>query len=181
MKYKKCPRCELNYIPETEDYCEICKQELKGVLVYDGLDDFEGIDFESEGICPRCKTNYVAEGEKYCHSCLIEIEEQKGAKRLADIDEPDDWAENLSEEDEEALDISDEELGISEPVLDKDEELSLDELAEQEGWNDDEDEDEDKDDDHYDGPDIDQFEEVSADEADDDDEDEDEDKDEDED
>lgn len=24
-KYKLCPRCELNYIPVTENYCDICK------------------------------------------------------------------------------------------------------------------------------------------------------------
>ena len=30
-KYKKCPRCEINYILEDEDYCEICKEELRGI------------------------------------------------------------------------------------------------------------------------------------------------------
>ena len=28
MGYKKCPRCELNYIKDEEEYCEVCKQEL---------------------------------------------------------------------------------------------------------------------------------------------------------
>lgn len=28
-KYKKCPRCELNYILEDEDYCPVCKAEMK--------------------------------------------------------------------------------------------------------------------------------------------------------
>lgn len=27
MKYKKCPQCELNYIKEDEDVCEICKKK----------------------------------------------------------------------------------------------------------------------------------------------------------
>lgn len=31
MKYKKCPRCELNYIPEEEEYCTICIEELAGI------------------------------------------------------------------------------------------------------------------------------------------------------
>lgn len=26
---KKCPRCELNYIYEDEEYCEICQEELR--------------------------------------------------------------------------------------------------------------------------------------------------------
>ena len=28
MGYKKCPRCELNYIRDDEDLCSICKEEL---------------------------------------------------------------------------------------------------------------------------------------------------------
>lgn len=31
MKYKKCPRCELNYITCNEEYCDICKEELAGI------------------------------------------------------------------------------------------------------------------------------------------------------
>ena len=27
MNYKKCPRCELNFIPESEQLCDVCKQE----------------------------------------------------------------------------------------------------------------------------------------------------------
>ncbi len=29
MEYKKCPKCELNYIPENEDLCPECKQTIK--------------------------------------------------------------------------------------------------------------------------------------------------------
>ena len=28
-KYTLCPRCELNYILEGEEYCDVCKAELK--------------------------------------------------------------------------------------------------------------------------------------------------------
>ena len=27
-KFKKCPRCDLNYIPIDEDYCSICKEGI---------------------------------------------------------------------------------------------------------------------------------------------------------
>ena len=30
MRLRKCPRCELNYIQEDEDYCKVCKREMKG-------------------------------------------------------------------------------------------------------------------------------------------------------
>ena len=29
-KYKKCPRCELNYIEEDKDYCDVCLAEMQG-------------------------------------------------------------------------------------------------------------------------------------------------------
>ena len=34
-KYKKCPIFELNYIPENEDMCDICKPENQGKLISD--------------------------------------------------------------------------------------------------------------------------------------------------
>ena len=36
----KCPRCELNYIREGEEYCEVCKAELrKGPELLFAIDD----------------------------------------------------------------------------------------------------------------------------------------------
>ena len=51
-KFKKCPRCELNYIRIEEEYCALCKEELKGVVVNESE-----YDDEEEGLFPRCKTN----------------------------------------------------------------------------------------------------------------------------
>ena len=31
--FVKCPRCDLNYIRRGEEYCEVCKAELKGQKV----------------------------------------------------------------------------------------------------------------------------------------------------
>ena len=69
-KYVKCPRCELNYILEGEELCDVCKAELHigGVRL---LEDDE-LDYnEEEGmLCPLCHTNFVEENEKYCAECL---------------------------------------------------------------------------------------------------------------
>ena len=59
MKYKKCPRCELNYIPENEDYCLVCKSELK-------LSDEYSEDLE---LCPICGVNTVSVDQAMCDSC----------------------------------------------------------------------------------------------------------------
>lgn len=60
-KYNRCPRCELNWITEDKELCEVCKAELEGELI---------IDDEEEILCPRCKQNYLEPGEKLCSSCI---------------------------------------------------------------------------------------------------------------
>ena len=80
-KYKKCPRCELNYILAEEDYCEICKQEMRGVIFKEPTEEEEEEDL---GLCPRCHKNYVSDGEKYCENCMLEYERSSS---LSDIDE----------------------------------------------------------------------------------------------
>ena len=69
-KYKKCPRCELNYILENEDYCSVCKDELKGIVV----NDLE-LEEEYAKICPRCGINYVADDAEFCETCRAELAE----------------------------------------------------------------------------------------------------------
>ena len=113
-KYKKCPRCEINYILEDEDYCEICKEELRGISHNEEFPD----DEEDAAICPRCKVNYLNEGEKICESCAAEMEEEEEKRNDIDDVEPD-WG-----EEEEDADASDE--------LDDDMDLSLECLAEEE-------------------------------------------------
>ena len=119
-KYKKCPRCELNYILEDEDYCEICKQELKGISCNVELDD----DEEAE-LCPVCGINFLNEGEKICEACAAAKADEEKGSAIDDI-EPD-W----NDEDE---------VGEDEMVDDEsdDMELSLEDLAEEEEEEDDE-------------------------------------------
>ena len=62
-KYKKCPRCELNYIEEDKDYCDVCLAEMQGgKLKFADLDDDE--DMEKTELCPVCGENYMRPGEK---------------------------------------------------------------------------------------------------------------------
>ena len=60
MGYIKCPRCELNYIKEGEDYCDVCKAELKlgPQLLFAGDDEDDEFNEERE-LCPVCKQNYI--------------------------------------------------------------------------------------------------------------------------
>lgn len=64
-KYIKCPRCELNYILEGEDFCAVCKSEMK----HHAEGDDELLDIEDMELCPVCGQNYIKEGEAMCEDC----------------------------------------------------------------------------------------------------------------
>ena len=67
MGFIKCPRCELNYIKEEEQYCSVCKREMKGE-VHD--DPFE--------LCAICNENPVMPGKDVCPVCYKEMKQQQG-------------------------------------------------------------------------------------------------------
>ena len=62
MGFIKCPRCELNYIQEEEQYCSVCKREMKGEV---HEDPFE--------LCSICNENPVVPGQELCAYCLKEF------------------------------------------------------------------------------------------------------------
>ncbi len=62
MGFVKCPRCELNYMQDDEQYCSVCKREVKG----EAKDEF----FE---LCSVCGENPVYPGKDLCLFCLKEI------------------------------------------------------------------------------------------------------------
>jgi hypothetical protein len=127
MGYKKCPRCELNWIKDEDEYCDVCKTELrlKGGIVL--IEDDEDEILEEERLCPECKMNYIREDEKMCATCRAEL----GNKPLLekDVIVPD--VVDDVEDDESWRDFVEDE--VIEP-LDEDEikEISLTELAEEE-------------------------------------------------
>ena len=69
MGFIKCPRCELNYIREEEQYCSVCKREMKGE-VHEDL-------FE---MCSICNENPVMPGKDVCPMCYKEMNQQQGLR-----------------------------------------------------------------------------------------------------
>lgn len=113
-KYKKCPRCELNYIPKNEEYCGVCKAELK-LAPSPFMDEPE--DDEIDGVvCPVCKVNYISFDESVCAVCREKTEKDD----FFDEEEDEVWRSYLDDEKEE----------IS-PIIDNIE-VSLSELEEEE-------------------------------------------------
>ena len=135
MALIKCPRCELNYILEGEGYCKICKREMKG----------EGVRDEIE-LCTVCNEAPALPGKDVCLFCLKEMnnaneerenadEEVRVSESSLDIDPVSGMDEIIPEIDE---DVPDKEFNEIEN------DLSLEEMGEEEAENDDEEEDEDK-------------------------------------
>lgn len=55
----KCPRCELNYKKDEEQYCAICTKELAGK---EDVNEFD--------VCILCGSPNVVDGENICEACL---------------------------------------------------------------------------------------------------------------
>ncbi|MBQ8160601.1 MAG: hypothetical protein IJ083_07585 [Clostridia bacterium] len=67
MKLVLCPRCELNYMAETDKYCKVCMQEMYGMGQKDEVE-----------LCSICNENPVIPGKDVCLMCLKEMNNQTG-------------------------------------------------------------------------------------------------------
>lgn len=62
MNLVKCPRCDLNYILDTEKLCKVCLREMKGSHVEDEME-----------MCSVCNAAPALPGRDVCLSCLKEM------------------------------------------------------------------------------------------------------------
>lgn len=65
MGFVKCPRCELNYVQDTEDYCGVCKREMRTKFVRD--DDVDSLE-----LCAECGERPALPGDELCAICKLE-------------------------------------------------------------------------------------------------------------
>ena len=63
MKYKRCPRCGLNYILTEEELCKVCMDEIEGRKSIFDTESF------SELICPYCEKNVMDIDDIMCAQC----------------------------------------------------------------------------------------------------------------
>ena len=59
----KCPRCELNYMLDTDKMCSVCKRDVRGESEQD----------EMVELCSECGENPVVPGQELCAYCLKEL------------------------------------------------------------------------------------------------------------
>jgi len=62
MMLVKCPRCELNYILENEEYCMVCQRERTGEPAQDEME-----------LCSICNAAPALPGRDVCLSCHKEM------------------------------------------------------------------------------------------------------------
>ena len=98
MGFIKCPRCELNYIEESEGFCKICKQDMQGES-----------SPETVELCTICNERPVMPGRDICLVCYKEMNAANDA------------ADNIDERDEPAETVDENSIGSIDPVSSMDE------------------------------------------------------------
>ena len=134
MKLIKCPRCELNYIQETEKYCKVCLREMKGEQANDDME-----------LCSVCNAAPALPGKDVCLSCLKEMQSGGGEvndDEPATVDESTIGMNSVSTMDEIIPQIHEDIPETEYGAINS--ELSLESVIEDEDKDDDEDEDDDK-------------------------------------
>ena len=115
-EYVKCPRCDMNYMQKSQNYCDVCRAELKLDASLPYLYDDEDEEFLEP--CPVCKVNFIGYEEDMCQQCR---DEQAYVKDITDdVDKDEEWRSYLDDDKENI--ISEEEAQL----------LSLSKLAEEE-------------------------------------------------
>lgn len=105
MGLRKCPRCELNYIRDDEQVCNVCKRHMKGEVEADELIT----------ICSECGENPAVRGSELCAICLREVRRQENLEKLVD-----EMAENAVDDMNELdMPLDDEENDIPEMELEE--------------------------------------------------------------
>lgn len=69
MGLVKCPRCDLNYIREDEKYCKVCLREMKGEKHADEVE-----------LCSICNEEPALPGKDVCLFCLKEMNKSNSAE-----------------------------------------------------------------------------------------------------
>ena len=96
MALHKCPKCELNYIRDGEEICDVCKRELKRAQARLRHADDEPEDDEVI-LCTECGEAPAIRGSDLCAACLKEQKRQVELENAAEINP--DYDEPVEEED----------------------------------------------------------------------------------
>ncbi len=63
MGFRRCPKCDLNYIREDEKLCKVCSRSVKAAVEDEGIDAV---------MCIECGERPHIPGGELCKECLAE-------------------------------------------------------------------------------------------------------------
>ena len=75
MALVKCPRCELNYMNDTDEMCSVCRREVRG----------ESEQYDMIELCSECGENPVVPGYELCSSCLKDLQRRNTPESTDDV------------------------------------------------------------------------------------------------
>ena len=112
---KKCPRCELNYIADSDTLCKVCLREMKGGHKRDEIEP-----------CSICNEAPALPGKDICLGCFKELygNASSGEKHAASVDE------ELDRSNTDIIADIDDDMDQSTFDEDDDDELSLETMME---------------------------------------------------
>ena len=85
MALHKCPKCELNYIREGEEYCDVCKREMKRAQTRGRRVD-EDTEEDELVMCSECGESPAVHVSDLCAACLKEQKRQVELENASDLD-----------------------------------------------------------------------------------------------
>lgn len=117
MAWRKCPRCELNYIEDAQSLCSVCMKETMGMAMEEDFSEMcivcgERKAIQGGDLCLRCM-----ESEKLLYDDELEVDSEAMDSMLEKETE-----EELAEDCEESVEIPLEELAKMEDELGRDDE-----------------------------------------------------------
>ena len=77
MNLIKCPRCDLNYIREDEKYCKVCLRAMKGEK-----------QLEEMELCSICNEEPCLPGKDVCLFCLKEMNKSNNEEETEEETDP---------------------------------------------------------------------------------------------
>ncbi len=87
MALRKCPKCELNYIKDDAEFCDVCLRTMKRVAARKISDDDENTLDGEVLMCTECGEAPAVKGSELCIECLKEHKRQIELENAAMIDE----------------------------------------------------------------------------------------------
>lgn len=103
MGLVKCPRCELNYMLDTDKLCSVCRRDVRGEI-----EEEEVVE-----LCSECGENPVVPGQELCEACLKERSEANSGEDSSDAEmtsAANIGIDSVSTMDEIEIDIEDDEM-----------------------------------------------------------------------